>query len=160
MRCDQYYGLNKWARTLVEEALHSDENFSPFQKTFLLVEQLQDDIVLENCPSDIEDKLLKFYRDFYEIYNNKPGWKESLESLKNKQNVIRYKEVEKIEGAWGDYVASLHRYIFPDGRIYQEYIQANPRSSDPCYFTALKDYKTGNIIKASLWTDEEIDLSI
>lgn len=64
--------------------------------------------------------------------------------------------IGKIEGAWDNYVANLHRYTMPDGTVYNEYVQAEPWSSGPCYFIALKN-ADGNIVHNSLWTDDEIN---
>ena len=60
---------------------------------------------------------------------------------------------QEFEGAWNK--MELNKYIFPDGTEYFEYIQAEPWSSGPCYFLALKD-RNGNIVQESLWTEEEI----
>jgi len=50
----------------------------------------------------------------------------------------------------------LMKYTLPNGDVYQEFVQAEPWSSGPCTFLALKD-KTGNEVKESLWTDQEIE---
>lgn len=50
----------------------------------------------------------------------------------------------------------LHRYTFPDGRVLTEAVQAEPWSSGPVVFTALKD-ESGAWVPESLWTDEEIE---
>lgn len=49
----------------------------------------------------------------------------------------------------------LAKYTFPDGRVYFEDVQAEPWSSGPLIFLALKDDK-GNWIPESLWSDEEV----
>ena len=49
----------------------------------------------------------------------------------------------------------LEKYIHDDGREYTEFVQAEPWASGPCFFLALKD-KDGNVVKETLWTDEEI----
>jgi len=69
--------------------------------------------------------------------------------------VAKIEVIGKIAGAWNDHVANLHRYTLPDGRVYVEYIQADPWSSGPCYFIALKNQK-GNVVSQSLWTEEEL----
>lgn len=51
---------------------------------------------------------------------------------------------------------TLTRYVFPDGRVLTEAVQADPWSSGPCFFLALKD-ETGAWVKESLWTEEEIE---
>ncbi len=60
------------------------------------------------------------------------------------------------EGMFGDEYQFL-RYTFPDGRVWQEYMQAEPWSSGPVFFLALKDLATGEVIKESAWPDEEIE---
>lgn len=70
--------------------------------------------------------------------------------------VARRVRIGAISGAFDDTVASLNRYIFPDGTVCDEYVQATPWSSGPCYFIALKD-KNGKPIRQSLWTANEID---
>ena len=67
----------------------------------------------------------------------------------------RKEHVGVIRGAWVPVVAPLHRYTMPDGRVFVEYVQAEPWCSGPCYFIALKD-KHGNPVPESLWTDEEM----
>lgn len=71
--------------------------------------------------------------------------------------VARIRVIGKIEGAWNPQVANLHRYTMRDGKVYEEYIQAEPWSSGPVYHIALKDARTGKPVPESLWTDEEID---
>ncbi|MFC1678524.1 hypothetical protein ACFLZ9_02165 [Patescibacteria group bacterium] len=51
---------------------------------------------------------------------------------------------------------SLHKYTFPDGKVYWERIQAQPWSSGPVFFLALQD-KEEKWITESLWSEEEID---
>lgn len=50
----------------------------------------------------------------------------------------------------------LHRYVFSDGRVLVEAVQAEPWSSGPCFFLALKD-KNDEWVKESLWRNEEIE---
>lgn len=57
------------------------------------------------------------------------------------------------DGAFGNSF-ELKEYIFPDGRVYAEYIQETIWSSGPMYFLALQD-ESENPIKESLWTEEE-----
>ena len=51
---------------------------------------------------------------------------------------------------------ALHQYIFPDGKVYKEYVQEEPWSSGPCFFLALKD-EEGRSVAESLWTEDEVD---
>ena len=64
--------------------------------------------------------------------------------------------ISPVAGAWVDVVGHLHRYIMPNGKVYEEFLQADPWSSGPCYFIALKDQQ-GNPVPQSLWTDEELN---
>lgn len=50
----------------------------------------------------------------------------------------------------------LTEYTLPDGRVYSEYVQAEPWSSGPVFFLALKD-ENGNWIPESMWSEEEIE---
>lgn len=49
----------------------------------------------------------------------------------------------------------LMKYTFPDGRILFEKVQAEPWSSGPMFFLALKD-EQGKWVKKSLWTEKEM----
>lgn len=56
-------------------------------------------------------------------------------------------------------LAQLHRFTMPDGRVFEEFVQAAPWSGGPCYFIALKFGSGPNIgkpVAESLWTDEEM----
>lgn len=48
----------------------------------------------------------------------------------------------------------LYRYIFPDGRVLEEYVQDCPWSSGPCAFIALKE--DGEPLPESLWPQAAI----
>lgn len=64
---------------------------------------------------------------------------------------------EVYEGMFGDKYP-LFKYKLTDGRVYYEYVQADPWFSGPCFFLALKDFKK-EIVPQSLWSKEEMDLS-
>jgi len=71
------------------------------------------------------------------------------------------KVILNVEGAWDDYVGSLHEYTVEDkeGNIVEyakEVMQAEPWSSGPCYFIALQD-RAGQWIAETLWSQEELD---
>lgn len=70
--------------------------------------------------------------------------------------LVRSEHAGIIRGAWTPEVAKLHRYTLSDGKVYVEFVQAEPWHSGPCYFIALKD-RHGNVVPESLWTDEEIE---
>jgi hypothetical protein len=84
-----------------------------------------------------------------------PGGKKQRFSRWRRMPVARKQHVGVIRGAWIPVVAVLHRYTMPNGEQYVEFVQANPWSSGPQYFIALKDSR-GNPVPESLWTDEEI----
>jgi len=49
----------------------------------------------------------------------------------------------------------LYRYTLPNGKWYEEYVQAAPWSSGPLFYLALKD--ENGPVKESLWSDEELE---
>lgn len=55
-----------------------------------------------------------------------------------------------------------YRYTLPDGRVYEEFLQASPWSGGPHLFMALKRVRTvgkrkfKRVVAASLWTDAEM----
>ena len=67
-------------------------------------------------------------------------------------------KIEKCGGFQGMFETEhpLNRYTFPDGRVFQEFVQAEPWSSGPCFFLALKDGE-GREVLESLWSDEDIN---
>lgn len=83
-----------------------------------------------------------------------PGGKRKSFAVWHKIPVARIQKIGTIPGAWTPSVADLHRYTFPDGRVYEEYVQVTPWSGGPCYFIALKD-KNGVPVPKSLWSDDE-----
>ena len=64
--------------------------------------------------------------------------------------------VGKVTGMFNEHVTDLKSYLLTDGRICQEYVQAEPWSSGPCIFLALR-YHEGVPIEESLWSQEDID---
>lgn len=76
------------------------------------------------------------------------------------ENIVSLVKIEtsgkKYSGMFDNEYA-LMKYTFPDGRVWEEYEQAAPWSSGPVIFLALKDTKTGTIIKESLWSEAEIE---
>lgn len=51
----------------------------------------------------------------------------------------------------------FYTYTFDDGRVWEDYTQAEPWSSGPCTFMALRDVKTKEPIAESLWPQANID---
>lgn len=62
--------------------------------------------------------------------------------------------IGSIAGTWNDHVANLSRYIFLDGRVWEEFVQAIPWSSGPCYFISVT--QDGDRLPRLDWNDEEI----
>jgi len=57
-----------------------------------------------------------------------------------------------------DTVANLHRYTFPSGVVYEEYVQVKPWHGGPCYFIALRR-PSGKHLKTSLWSRQDTGMS-
>ena len=57
-----------------------------------------------------------------------------------------------------DTVANLHRYTFPSGVVYEEYVQVKPWHGGPCYFIALRR-PSGKHLKTSLWSRKDTLMS-
>ena len=74
--------------------------------------------------------------------------------------VTRVEQVGVIRGVYRAEVAKLHRYTFADGRVYEEFVQAERLSGGPCYFVALKTDKGegSRVVLKSLWSLEEIEM--
>lgn len=85
-----------------------------------------------------------------------PGGKVESFDRQVRVPVAEIEVIGKIEGAWNDHVADLHRYKMPNGSVFEEYVQETPWSGGPCYFIALKN-KKGNVVRQSLWSKEELD---
>ena len=70
--------------------------------------------------------------------------------------VARIRIIGTIAGVYKPTVAELHRYILPDGKVYDEFVQCTPWSGGPVYHIALKDASTGKEVPESLWTEDEL----
>jgi len=100
-------------------------------------------------------RILLYTKHETQIYPD--GKTEVLDSKDIYGSDIKREESEEFyEGMFGDKYL-LNKYTFPDGRVYIEFVQAEPWSSGPMFFLALKDAETGEEIVESLWTEEEID---
>lgn len=71
--------------------------------------------------------------------------------------VAKTTNIGEIESAFapGTKAFDLKRYELPDGRVFDEYVQAAPWSGGPCYYIALKD-AAGNPVPESLWTKKQM----
>lgn len=74
---------------------------------------------------------------------------------------IKVEVIDVITGPWledDEVVANLHRYTFPSGVVYEEYVQVAPWHSGPCYFIALRR-PSGKFLKTTLWSTKETGMS-
>jgi len=53
-------------------------------------------------------------------------------------------------------IPPLKAYHMHDGRILDEFVQEHFHCGGPCYWIALRNRRTGRVLKSSLWTKEEI----
>mgnify|MGYP001596298827 CR=1 FL=1 len=84
------------------------------------------------------------------------GRRETLEPRPVHEPLIKREESgESYSGMFGDEYP-LHKYIFHDGRMFFERVQASPWSSGPVFFFALQD-ESGSWVEESLWPAKEID---
>ena len=77
------------------------------------------------------------------------------------ENHIKLGGVELMEwvtGMFDEPVWQIRRFMDKEsGKKFEEYIQAEPWSSGPCIFLALRWVDTNEIITQTLWSDEEIN---
>jgi len=67
------------------------------------------------------------------------------------------KKLKPVEGMFDEVVHVLKEYETYDGIKIEEYVQAQPWSSGPCIFLALRNAETKEPILQTLWDEEEID---
>lgn len=95
-----------------------------------------------------DEQVHRFYLD---------GREEVLPSRTIMGSTVKREESGKFyQGAFDGSDNPLMRYTLPDGRVLTEDVQAEPWSSGPCFFLALRDEK-GEWVKESLWADNEIE---
>lgn len=121
-RSDQYIGLNKWARDLLESQPQNRVEIVGWRKT------------LDHTGKEVS-------AGPYDHAYSEPSYK--------------VEDIAAVDGAWTEKFFTLHRYTLVDGTVYEEYIQAEPWSSGPMYFIALKT-KGGMPVVESLWTEQEM----
>lgn len=83
------------------------------------------------------------------------GRRETLEPRPVHESSVKVEESGEFYSGMFETEYHLHKYTFPDGRVFLERVQAAPRSSGPVHFLALQD-ETGNWIPESLWEEETI----
>jgi hypothetical protein len=83
------------------------------------------------------------------------GRREKIEPRPIYQSSIKKEESGEFYLGMFDNTYPLHKYTFPDGRIYFEVLQVERWSSGPVHFLALQD-ENRNWIPESLWTEEDI----
>jgi len=78
---------------------------------------------------------------------------------KNCKNTPTIDSGNTFEGIFGgnEDTYKLYKYITNSGREVEEYIQAEPWSSGPCFFIALRYVNTKRPVIKSLWSQEEIN---
>jgi hypothetical protein len=86
------------------------------------------------------------------------GLNEAGMALVADPNITRI-QYDTLEGAFYNEFP-LYQYLLPKWQLVQEHVQAAPWSSGPMYFLALKKVDTGEWIKETLWTDQEIEESL
>lgn len=64
---------------------------------------------------------------------------------------------QEVTGMFEELVHKIREYPLKNGKVVEEYIQAEPWSSGPCIFMALRYKDTKKPIRASLWSQKEID---
>lgn len=83
------------------------------------------------------------------------GLSPKAQTLVQKPGVEKLSSGETFDGMFEE-TYPLHKYTMPDGTVYFEKIQAEPWSSGPVIFLALKNAK-GNWIPNSLWDRNSIN---
>lgn len=84
-----------------------------------------------------------------------PDGREILVLSKEKEfNILRQKSARKVQNPFSGVDYSLYDFIFPSGRVLEEHVQAQPWSSGPVVFIALKE--KDDWIPESLWSEDEI----
>jgi len=84
------------------------------------------------------------------------GRRETLESHPVFEPSVKMEQSGEFYSGMFEDEYPLHKYIFPDGRVYFERLQAVPWSSGPVHFLALQD-ENGNWVSESLWAEEAIE---
>jgi len=65
-------------------------------------------------------------------------------------------EVYETHNPWYDEKEDLLILRFNDGRVLETYVQAEPWSSGPCTFYAIRDHVTKEPIPETLWSEDQI----
>lgn len=68
----------------------------------------------------------------------------------------KYPAGDEVLGMFEEKVHTLQVYKMRDGSFVEEYIQAEPWSSGPMIFLALRDLTSKEIVEVSLWADDEM----
>lgn len=80
--------------------------------------------------------------------------------LERREDILDFnyvkEEIDRIDVWYGEEL-TLYRYRFEDGRVLEDYIQAEISSSGPHTFLALRDAATKNPITETLWSEETIE---
>lgn len=84
------------------------------------------------------------------------GRRETLEPRSVHESSVKIEESGEFYFGMFEDEYHLHKYTFPDGRVYFERLQAARWSSGSVHFLALQDEKM-NWVPESLWTKEAIE---
>jgi hypothetical protein len=124
MRCDQYIGLNDWAKNFVrgEKVLDHYE--------IVVIQHLDGTVELKEERRPVHRWTVK-----------------GVPSGNTFDGMFRENGVDPYP---------LLRYIFEDGRIFEEYLQVTIHSSGPMFFIALYD-QDGKVVPESVWPTEELN---
>lgn len=96
-----------------------------------------------------------------EVRTRPSGSKIVFEQIHNLKPGVDVTVIGAIKGAYledDQVVAELHRYRFPSGVVYEEYVQVAPRHHGPCFFIALRR-PSGKFLKTTLWDRSETGMS-
>ena len=84
------------------------------------------------------------------------GRRETLKPRPVFEPSVKMEESGELYSGMSEDEYPLHKYTFPDGRVYFEKLQAAPWSSGPVHFLALQD-ENKNWVPESLWAEEAIE---
>lgn len=84
------------------------------------------------------------------------GRRETLEPCPVYESSVKMEESGELYYGIFENEHPLHKYTFPDGRVYFERLQAAPWSSGPVHFLALQD-ENGSWVPESLWAEWAIE---
>ena len=132
--------------------------------TFSAIQFLHEQCITERIIPDYEKELSEDLEAFKKQYPSITsadlqtfilGYKAS----KEKQAIVipASLDIGIVEGMFGEEIHKLKQYKIKQKVLIEEYVQAEPWSSGPCIFLALRNSETKEPILESLWNQDEID---